>query len=39
MADLADALHEYAKDLGEVRTLTLVENNLAIMRLLNKTSW
>ena len=30
MVDLADALHDYAKDLGEVRTWTLVENNLAI---------
>lgn len=30
LVDLADALHEYAKDLGEVRTWTLVENNLAI---------
>lgn len=27
---LPDALHEYAKDLGEVRTWTLVENDLTI---------
>ena len=30
LTDLPDALHDYAKDLGEVRTWTLIENELSI---------